>query len=77
VASKQHIHDAKERLGHIADVYWGINSMSRTSGSYTPTPDAIVERVLADYAIGGGIVPIDTLKKRAQERLKKLDAPKS
>ncbi len=73
--SKAHIHDAKERLGHVADVYWGINSM-RSSG-YTPTPDDILERVLADYAIGGGKVPIDTVKKRAQERLGKLDAPKS
>ena len=76
--SKDNIRDAKGRLGHIADIYWGVNSMSRRfTGAFIPTPDEIVERVLADYAIGGGSVPIDVLKKRAQERVKGLDAPKS
>jgi len=69
--TKQQIADAKDRLDHVADVYWGIHG-SCPRGSAPFQSDQIVERVLADYALTGK-VPIDTLKKRAQKRLKGLD----
>jgi hypothetical protein len=40
-------------------------------GHPSGVPDQVVERVLADYALVGK-VPIDILKKRAQERVKAL-----
>lgn len=61
MATKEQTALAMGRVGRIGVIFWGIHD-----------PAEIVERVLADYALIGK-VPIDVLKKRAQERVKGLD----
>jgi F0F1-type ATP synthase epsilon subunit len=55
------------RIDRIGAIFWGIHNV-----------EEIVERVLADYAVAGGKVPIDVLKQRAKERVERArDAAKS
>lgn len=53
---------ARGRLDRMGVIFFGDRD-----------PELVVERVLADYALVGK-TPIDVLKKRAQERVRRLDA---
>jgi hypothetical protein len=64
---REKIAEARERLDLTANVYWGLHTTS-SPGEGPNDPDAIVERVIADFALVSK-TPIDVIKKRAQKRL--------
>jgi hypothetical protein len=74
--SKQAIADARERLDRTADVYWGLHTTMPKIDGGPSDPDAILERVIADFALVSK-TPIDIIKRRAKERLEKKHAAQS